>query len=213
MKKIVLAISVLTLGLMATDFTSMTTDELIALRGTVAVEDRDAYRAEMQDRMTTFTPEQQDALRNSRSSQGRGMGQGQQSTQPILANFSSIDSDGDGQITQAELDTFRAEQQANNAEDGKLLQNIDNAPSLASIDTNGDGVIDSSEFEAHQSAQMATPSRGASGQQLQDGSAAGSMAHGAGNAESGITQQLQDGSAAGSMTQGSRGGQSMGRNR
>ncbi len=78
MKRIVLAISLLTLGLMATDFTSMTSDELIALRGTVAVEDRDAYRAEMQDRMTTFTAAQQDALRNSRLVQGKGMGQGQQ---------------------------------------------------------------------------------------------------------------------------------------
>ena len=205
MKKIVLAISVLTLGLMATDFTSMTSDELIALRGTVAVEDRDAYRAEMQDRMSTFTPAQQDALRNSRSSQGKGMGQKQPSRQPLLASFSSVDSDGDGQITQAELDAFRADRQASQAADGKLLQNINNAPSLATIDTNGDGVIDSSEFQAHQSTQMATSS--------QRGSGTSSMAQGAGNGRSGISQQLQDGSATGSMTQGNRGGQGMGRNR
>jgi len=190
MKRTVLAIGFLTLGLMATDFSSMTTEELIALRGTVAVEDRADFRAEMQSRMATMTPEEQAAFTASRQAVGGGMGGG--ATPP---SFADIDSDGDGKITQEELESARADRQAANAAAGKLLQNADSAPALADIDTNGDGVIDETEFQANQSAQMATH--------------VGQMGGG-----QGMGQQLQDGSATGSMMQsaGQRGG-AMGHNR
>jgi len=162
MKKTLLTIGVLTLGLMATDFSSMTTEELIALRGTVAVEDQADFRAEMQSRLATMTPEERAAFTASRQATG-GMGGG--ATPPT---FADIDQDGDGKITQAELDAAQADRQASNAAAGKLLLNSDSAPTLADLDTNGDGVIDETEFQTNQTAQMASHAgQGGMGQQLQ----------------------------------------------
>jgi hypothetical protein len=68
MKRAILTFSLLTAGLMATtDFSQMTTSELIALRGSVAVEDRDAFRTEMQSRTATMTTQERDTLMASRS--------------------------------------------------------------------------------------------------------------------------------------------------
>jgi hypothetical protein len=172
MKKTVLTLGFLTLALVATDFSSMTTDELINLRGTVAVEDRADFRAEMQSRVASMTAEEQASFRASR--------QAQRATPP---SFSDIDKDSDGKITQAEMDSAKADRMAERSADGKLLQNASNTPDLATIDTNGDGSIDATEFASHQTTQMETHSsqqgQGA-GQRLHDGSGAGSMAGGAG---------------------------------
>lgn len=54
----ILAGSILATGLWAADFSSMTMEELTALRGKVPVEERDAFRAEMQKRMQSMTPEE-----------------------------------------------------------------------------------------------------------------------------------------------------------
>jgi hypothetical protein len=151
MKKTVLAIGFLAITLMATDYSEMTTEELISLRGTVAVEDRADFRAEMQSRVATMTPEEQATFRASR--QGQGMrGQGQSgANQPTFAEF---DLDGDGKITDTELETARADRMAKNAEDGKLLRNAGDAPEFSTLDTSGDGSIDATEFQAHQIAQI-----------------------------------------------------------
>ena len=170
MKKTVLTLGLLTLSLMATDFSSMTTDELINLRGTVAVEDRTDFRAEMQSRVASMTAEERTSFRASR--------QAQRATPPT---FSDMDKDNDGKITQTELDTARADRMAERSAEGKLLRNAGNAPTLATIDTNGDGSIDATEFASHQTAQMENRSsqqgqgrgQGGAGQQLHDGSGAG----------------------------------------
>ena len=44
--------------LSATDFSSMTMEELVALRGQVPTAEREAFRAEMQSRMQSLTPEE-----------------------------------------------------------------------------------------------------------------------------------------------------------
>ena len=162
MKKTILAISLVTATLMATDFSQMTTQELINLRGTVAVEDRDAFRTEMQSRMATMTTEERNTLRASRQANG-GMG-GQGMNRANAPTFETIDANGDGKITQAELDTARADRMKANADAGKALQNAGNAPALSTIDTNGDGFIDSTEFQAHQTAQMANHTQMGQGQ-------------------------------------------------
>jgi hypothetical protein len=173
MKKTVLTLGFLTLSLMATDFSSMTTDELINLRGTVAVEDQADFRAEMQSRVSSMTAEEQASFRASRQS-------AQRMTPPT---FSTIDADGDGKITQTELDTARADRMAQQSADGKLLQNAGDAPSLETIDTNGDGTIDEAEFTANQTTQMDSHSaqggRG-QGQGLHDGAGAGGQGMGRG---------------------------------
>jgi hypothetical protein len=58
--------------LFAADYTSLTTDELNALKGTISPEDRDAFKSEMQSRMQSLTPEERATYR---SSNGSGNGQ------------------------------------------------------------------------------------------------------------------------------------------
>jgi hypothetical protein len=171
MKKTVLTLGILTLSLMATDFSSMTTEELINLRGTVAVADQADFRAEMQSRVSNMTTEERASFRASR----------QASSQMTPPTFATIDKDGDGKITQTELDTARADRMAQQSADGKALKNVGNAPTLASIDTNGDGTIDATEFASHQTAQMASrTAQQPRGLGVGQGSGAGSMTQGAG---------------------------------
>jgi len=49
----------------ATDFSQMSTQELAQMRGNVPVEERDAFRAEMQKRMQTMSPEERRNLMGS----------------------------------------------------------------------------------------------------------------------------------------------------
>ncbi len=200
MKKTVLTLGLLTLGLMATDFSSMTTEELIELRGTVSVDEQADYRTEMLSRVDSMSSDELDALRASRQANsvgmGRGQGGGSLAVQPKLIDF---DTDGDGLISEAEFDAARADRLAENSADGRLLANADDAPDFATIDIDGDGMIDASELETHQTAQMASHVSQAPQQR---------------GVNQGIQQSLRDGSGAGSMQQGQRqGGQGMGRNR
>jgi|GEM_PF-3408808 len=172
MKKTLFLISIAVAGVMATtDFSQLTTEELINLRGQVAPEDREAFRAEMQSRVATMTAEERATLQASRQIKGNMRGQGANRATP--PTFESIDTDGDGKITQAELDTARANRMQTNSNAGRLLQNAGNAPSLSTIDTNRDGVIDANEFQAHQTTQMATQQgmgmRSGSGQRMGGG--------------------------------------------
>ncbi len=69
-----------------------------------------------------------------------------------MPSFSDFDSNGDGKITQKELNDGRAKRHEQKAKEGRMLRNIQNAPSFAEFDTNGDGVISKEEFAAHQKA-------------------------------------------------------------
>ena len=66
------------------------------------------------------------------------------------ASFSFFDVNGDGKITEHELNDGRAKRQAKKASEGKMLRNAQSAPSFSEIDTNGDGYISKDEFEMHQ---------------------------------------------------------------
>ncbi len=68
--------SVVAMSLMAADYSQMSMEELNALRGTIAVEERDAFRAEMQSRMQAMTPQERTQYRTERS-KGMDMGQKQ----------------------------------------------------------------------------------------------------------------------------------------
>ncbi len=62
MKRLALA-ALLAVGILnATDFTQMTTEELVAARGTVAPEDQAAFQEELQSRLSTMTTEEKQAL-------------------------------------------------------------------------------------------------------------------------------------------------------
>ena len=73
MKKI-LCINLFSLALFATDYSTMSLDELLQQRGTVDAIDKEVYQAEMQSRMQTLTPEERSAIPRG---QGNGSGNGQ----------------------------------------------------------------------------------------------------------------------------------------
>lgn len=60
----------------AADFSSYTTEELIQMKGTIAVEDRDDFRVEMQSRFQAMTPEERAQYNVGRNLGGQGQGQG-----------------------------------------------------------------------------------------------------------------------------------------
>jgi len=62
MKRVILATILATGILSATDFTSMSTEELVNLKGTVATEEREAFRTEMQSRVSAMATEERVAL-------------------------------------------------------------------------------------------------------------------------------------------------------
>ena len=72
MKKVIISMSLVAMSLMAADYSQMTMEELNSLRGTIAVEERDAFKAEMQSRMQAMTPQERAQYRTDR---GQGMGQ------------------------------------------------------------------------------------------------------------------------------------------
>ena len=69
-KKLSIAMFLATVSLMAVDYSQLSLDELNELRGTITVEERDAFRAEMQTRIEVMTPEEQTAFMESRQASG-----------------------------------------------------------------------------------------------------------------------------------------------
>lgn len=77
MKKIIIGISMVAMSLMAVDYSQMTMEEMNSLRGTIAAEDRDAFRADMQSRMQAMTPEERAQYREDRGDvKGQGLRDG-----------------------------------------------------------------------------------------------------------------------------------------
>ena len=75
MKKIILLAGLLSVGLLATDFSQMTMEQLSAMRGTVSASDKDAFKAEMQTRLKSMSQEERQnysSQRRSNASQGQG---------------------------------------------------------------------------------------------------------------------------------------------
>jgi len=72
MKKIVFLTIAAFYGLWATDFSSMSTEELMALRGSVSEDERDAYRTEVQSRMSSMSAEERASYRGKGSGSGQG---------------------------------------------------------------------------------------------------------------------------------------------
>ncbi len=189
MKKSVLLAGILAMSLWAVDYSQMTTEQLLELRGSVPIEDRDAFRTEMQSRLQTMTPEELAAFRASRQMSPTGM-QGRGGGAATAPTFAELDTDGNGKISQTELDAARAARMEARAADGRLLTNAASAPSFETLDTNKDGFVDANEFQIQQQAQMQShmESRGqnmrinsqAIQQRVQDGSAAGQMLRGVG---------------------------------
>jgi len=75
MKKFIVVAFLATIGLMATDYTSYSAEELAAMRGSVAVEDKEAFQTALQDALAGLTTEERQAImskRGSRSAEALG---------------------------------------------------------------------------------------------------------------------------------------------
>jgi Ca2+-binding EF-hand superfamily protein len=144
MKKIMIISALACMALWATDFSQMSTEELMNMRGTVSLDERPAFQQEMQKRMQTLTPEERQKY--------MGMGQGQGMIN--RPSFSEFDLNGDGVVPQEEFEKARAERMKQNAESGKMMKNAGNAPAFSDIDANDDDNITLREFEQHQAEQM-----------------------------------------------------------
>ena len=159
MKQLVIIVLLATAA-WSVDFSQLSTEELMQLRGTLSQSERPAFRAEMQKRMQTMSAEEKQQMMQGRGmgkgkGQGRGMGQGQKGMQnrPGYADF---DLDHDGKVTQKEFYDAQAARMTQKASEGKAMKNAANAPTFESIDSNGDGVISQEEFSTHQMQKMQT---------------------------------------------------------
>ena len=72
-----------------------------------------------------------------------------------MQSYTSLDSDGDGKVTQVEFENMQQSKMIKQAEAGKMMRNVANAPQFSDIDTNSDGNIDKDEFQTHQIKQQA----------------------------------------------------------
>ncbi|MDD2399834.1 MAG: EF-hand domain-containing protein [Sulfurovum sp.] len=144
----------------AADFSQMSTEQLMGMRGNVPAEERAAFQQEMQKRMQTMSPQERQAYMQSNNGMmrgGRGMAQNRGMNQPQFIEF---DLNNDGKITPKEFEEGRTKRMTKLAQEGKMLRNAGNAPAFEEIDTDKDGTITPNELEAHQMQQMQNPNKG-----------------------------------------------------
>lgn len=149
MKKLIM-IALLASAALAADFSQMSTEEMMNMRGAVPVDDRPSFRQEMQKRMQSMTPQERQKYKGMRG-QGQGMGQNCVKNQP---KFDEFDLNNDGAITQKELEEARAKRMSQKAKEGKMLRNAGNAPAFATMDKNNDGILNQEEFRLHKAEHM-----------------------------------------------------------
>jgi Ca2+-binding EF-hand superfamily protein len=151
MKRLIM-IGLLVSGALAADFSHMSTQEMMNMRGSVPVDDRPAFRQEMQKRMQNMTPEERQKYKcNGIKGQGIGKNCCMSKQQPT---FDQYDLNNDGKITPEELEEARAKRMNKKAKEGKMLRNAGNAPVFADMDKNKDGSLSQEEFRLHQTEQM-----------------------------------------------------------
>jgi len=151
MKKLAL-IALLATAAWSADYSQMSTEELMKLRGTLSPSERPAFKAEMQKRMQTMSPQERQQMM-----QGRGMGKGMKQGQKGMQNrpgYADFDLNHDGKVTQKEFYDAQAAIMTQKASEGKPMKNAANAPSFESIDANSDGVISETEFGTFQMQRM-----------------------------------------------------------
>lgn len=152
MKKVII-LALLASGAWAADFSQMSTEEMMNMRGNVPVDNRPAFREEMQKRMQSMSPEERQKYMQTRG-MGQGMRGGGQNCMKNLPTFAEFDLNNDGKITQSELEEARAKRMSQKAKEGKMLRNAGNAPAFADMDKNKDGSLNQEEFRLHQTEQM-----------------------------------------------------------
>jgi Ca2+-binding EF-hand superfamily protein len=149
-----MTIVLLASGAYAADFSQMSTEEMMNMRGSVPVAERPSFQQEMQKRMQSMSPEERQKYKGMQV-QGRGMGMGlRQNCIKDQPTFAEYDLNNDGAITQKELEAAREKRMNQKAKEGKMLRNAGNAPAFATMDKNNDGILNQEEFRLHQTEQM-----------------------------------------------------------
>jgi len=72
-----------------------------------------------------------------------------------MQSYSNLDSDGNGKVTQKEFERMQQSRMMLQAESGRMMRNVANAPQFNDIDTDNDGNIDKGEYAKHQIKQQA----------------------------------------------------------
>jgi len=154
--KRLLIIGLLASAAWAADFSQMNTEDMMNMRGSVPVDDRPAFRDEMQKRMQSMSTEERQKYKGSGQYNGK-KGQGMRKNccmnkqQPT---FEQYDLNNDGKITSEELGEARAKRMSQKAKEGKMMRNAVNAPAFAGMDKNKDGSLNKEEFRLHQTEQI-----------------------------------------------------------
>ncbi len=177
MKKVII-LALLASAAWAADYSQISTEELMNMRGTISVNERPAFRAEMQKRMQTMTPSQRQQFMQSSPGRGQGMGQGMapRGAQGMgkgmnskrgqgkgiqnRPTFATYDLNNDGKITQKEFYDGQAKRMTQKADEGKMMRNVGKAPTFESIDADSDGTVTPAEFDTHQTNRMNSNMRG-----------------------------------------------------
>ena len=67
-----------------------------------------------------------------------------------MQSYSNLDGNGDGKVTQKEFESMQQSRMIKQAEAGRMMRNVGNAPQFSDIDVNSDGNLDKDEFQKHQ---------------------------------------------------------------
>ena len=150
--KSLLMIGLLASAVWAADYSQMSTEEMMKMRGSVPAEDRPAFREEMQKRMQSMSDDEWQKY------MGQGMGKSMMGKRSYCMKkqptFEEYDLNNDGKITESELKEAREKRWNQKAKEGKMLRNAKNAPAFADMDKNKDASLDREEFRLHQEEQM-----------------------------------------------------------
>jgi Ca2+-binding EF-hand superfamily protein len=165
MKKIMIIAAVATTFGFATDFSKMSTEELMKMKGTVPVAERAAFRAEMQKRMQTMTPQERQQYGGPGMGMGKGMGMKNAGNAP---SFEDIDSNNDGMISPEEFQQHQM-QRRGTPKNGKKCsgkgmgmgmgqgmgqKRMAQMPMFADFDADGNGIISETEWTEGQAKRM-----------------------------------------------------------
>lgn len=149
MKKVVL-IAVMACVAMATDYSKMSTEQLMNMRGTVDIDNRPAFQQEMQKRMKSMTPvERQNYMKSNRN-------MCMEKNKMRMPTFADIDTNKNGMISPKEFQKHKSQhmQQMRNACGYGNRGGMMNMPKFSDFDLNSDGYIMESELQEARNKRM-----------------------------------------------------------
>ena len=150
MKRLVI-LALLASAASATDFSQMSIEQMINMRGTVPVAEHSAFRDEIRKRIQNMSPTEHQEfmqLRSKRHSMGQRKGM---SNKPSFADY---DTNNDGIIAEKEFNDARTKRMTERAKAAKMMKNAENTPPFTDIDLNNDGSVSEDEFTMYQTKQM-----------------------------------------------------------